>query len=727
MSSRHILSNVGRVVARDSSRSNATAQDLFIALCEDHTIYDLFKKMKGMNDINFRLMAGADKPSVYEQIEQLSKAPKVRRSKSLTRNEKSSRTSSPQQDMSSTKESSVDTSVIVANASSGNPGSKPSIEKTRTMKVFRVNSRSSIDGDVPNGHKRSNSFASVSEKSAKHPASQIDDTINESHVLQQEFDDLMRSSSTMKVSLTPDRLKTMEVYKQEKESGNRPRPGPASEFEISQPATRAAGRRPSLLHRVDSIKEDEEESGGSKPLHPPLPSTRSRQASVSARPTTAPVSSRVRALSTSGSSAALRLFAKPSPQTLKPVPTTATTTVDPSQMQPYRQTTKIQDSSLPTHLRKAQRDRDSLDLDEVMGASDDEPFVLAPAKLSARPATPRSNVQDDASANTKDLINFLSKGPPDIAGSLFDITTDSGTSQNGKSKGTGRLQKMISKLSLGNGERSRGTDDISRLPVQPTPKVHSQSSLNNLSSLANRPVPPRPPPVPRPISPPDLPCDPFEDDSPLSGATAVQRKSSAPTVPVSPKQRGQSETASTRHLHDNRHVQPSSNGKTQQYAFANGHAQPQRQHTVENIQSVIQSPRNFSGQRSDSRSSSIPSKVQSRSQITSPSPPASPNYKPLPAYVDRGTEPHISYEDALHMHRLFSKATTADECRLILDMFLARAGVLDPNQFDKSQPPYRDQSAATDSRLQAYLLELFLGGEPAIVTEPALDLNQGNL
>jgi hypothetical protein len=30
-------------------------------------------------------------------------------------------------------------------------------------------------------------------------------------VLQQEFDDLMRSSATMKVSLTPDRLKTMEV------------------------------------------------------------------------------------------------------------------------------------------------------------------------------------------------------------------------------------------------------------------------------------------------------------------------------------------------------------------------------------------------------------------------------------------------------------------------------------------------------------------------------------
>ncbi|KAH7887493.1 hypothetical protein F5I97DRAFT_838227 [Phlebopus sp. FC_14] len=43
----HILSNVGRVAARDSSRATATAQDLFIALCEDSTIYALFKGMKG--------------------------------------------------------------------------------------------------------------------------------------------------------------------------------------------------------------------------------------------------------------------------------------------------------------------------------------------------------------------------------------------------------------------------------------------------------------------------------------------------------------------------------------------------------------------------------------------------------------------------------------------------------------------------------------------------------
>jgi hypothetical protein len=44
---RHILSNVGRVASRDSSRTTATANDLFVALCEDHAIYHFFKTMKG--------------------------------------------------------------------------------------------------------------------------------------------------------------------------------------------------------------------------------------------------------------------------------------------------------------------------------------------------------------------------------------------------------------------------------------------------------------------------------------------------------------------------------------------------------------------------------------------------------------------------------------------------------------------------------------------------------
>lgn len=45
---RHILSNISRVVSRDSSRTSATLNDLFVAICEDVTLYGTFKAMRGM-------------------------------------------------------------------------------------------------------------------------------------------------------------------------------------------------------------------------------------------------------------------------------------------------------------------------------------------------------------------------------------------------------------------------------------------------------------------------------------------------------------------------------------------------------------------------------------------------------------------------------------------------------------------------------------------------------
>jgi hypothetical protein len=52
MYNRHILSNVGKVAARDSSRTSATLQELFVALCEDDAIYSLFKSMKGADGVD---------------------------------------------------------------------------------------------------------------------------------------------------------------------------------------------------------------------------------------------------------------------------------------------------------------------------------------------------------------------------------------------------------------------------------------------------------------------------------------------------------------------------------------------------------------------------------------------------------------------------------------------------------------------------------------------------
>ena len=43
---RHILSSVGRVATRDSSKEVAGTHDLFVALCEDDAIYPVFKASK---------------------------------------------------------------------------------------------------------------------------------------------------------------------------------------------------------------------------------------------------------------------------------------------------------------------------------------------------------------------------------------------------------------------------------------------------------------------------------------------------------------------------------------------------------------------------------------------------------------------------------------------------------------------------------------------------------
>jgi hypothetical protein len=44
----HVLQQLARVVARDSSITSAGVQDLYVALCEDQTVWGFFKRMKGM-------------------------------------------------------------------------------------------------------------------------------------------------------------------------------------------------------------------------------------------------------------------------------------------------------------------------------------------------------------------------------------------------------------------------------------------------------------------------------------------------------------------------------------------------------------------------------------------------------------------------------------------------------------------------------------------------------
>lgn len=97
---------------------------------------------------------------VYEQIEQLSQAPKPRRSKSFSRNDKNiSRTSSTNHDHSSGKDSPPGNNRL---SSDGMPSgsNRSSFDRAKSMKKL-INGRSSSSNEgASNGHKRSESALS---------------------------------------------------------------------------------------------------------------------------------------------------------------------------------------------------------------------------------------------------------------------------------------------------------------------------------------------------------------------------------------------------------------------------------------------------------------------------------------------------------------------------------------------------------------------------------------
>ncbi|KAJ7098695.1 hypothetical protein B0H15DRAFT_901252 [Mycena belliarum] len=747
----HILTNVGRVAARDSSRTGATVQDVFVALCEDHSIYALFKSMR-----------------VYQQIELLSQAPKPRRSKSFSRTDRPS-IARPNQDLASSgRDSSAQnrsrastettTAPSVATTMPSSSSSRSSFDKAR--KKLMNGARNSGDGDSQNGHKRSDSVLSENTKLTL-AAYDSNELPPEGTTMLKEFDNLMRSDSTMKVSLTPDRLKTMEVYKQEKDQRGNRRPAPlafskSDPDSSSTPPSRANGRRPSLRH-VDSIVEDEEE----------VPSRSAPTQRRNIIPPTAPSTSTTSISSTSSSRVVPRSSSRSnlSPEATPPLPMAYPKRGGPGPSGPAG----FDGDSFPVKTRRIQKNRESLDLDAVMAGSDDDDDEPAPAPAPA-PRTPsktpapsstqtprratsqtplRASSPHAVSASTRDLMNFLNEGPPDVpkvsaAGrDMIDflaqgppdngITSSAGVStiENGK-KGSGRLQRMISKLAMGgtsDKSRSQPSEDFGRgkglpptTPIRTTSGMPHQTSYGNLSSLANRPVPPRPPPV-QPISPPSSPSD--EDYG--SAAAARPRKASVTqpgtprrTMPTweqqlatdSPAVPGKSENAENG-------VASGAHGVNGHARGANGHGHGHG-HARNGDEQAL---RNAS-----SRTNLAPGPALAAAEAGKSGPPkAALQPTPLkaathstPRKASPAAAPLITEDHARDVRRLLARATNADECRLLFEMFLAKSGVAlgpgpGPAAYDAPYPSPTSADAPAPARdadgtLELALVELFLGG-----------------
>ncbi|KAF9266267.1 hypothetical protein L218DRAFT_922830 [Marasmius fiardii PR-910] len=711
----HILSNVGRVAARDSSRTTATIQDVFTALCEDDSIYGLFKTM-----------------NVYEQIEQQSQETRPRRSKSISHTDKLSisRTSSREgvvKGASPTPPSRVSSEGSSTMPPPSIPGPRTSFEKAKSLKKFGRSSGDRESSSV-NGHKKSDSTLSENGKQNWGVHNQYEEV----DISLQDFDDLMRSDATMKVSLTPDRLKTMEVYKQEKQEKDQ-RANRTKVPDSASLGTRTDGRRPSLRN-VDSIQEDEEESH-SKPTT--THNNRTRQTSVTSLSSKAKAAVLTRTRSTSvGGPSIEGVSRKSSKSELSSHPPPTMHTQNRSRAFASGRPQGFDADPFPPRTRKIQHNRESLDLDEVMAGSDgedDDALTLSKAMSTPkRPSGQRARGgPPKVSASTRELMDFLNEGPPDtpkttgLSKSGRDLMEflDNGPPDHNyglppvvdsTKKGSGRLQRMISKLNMGNSEKS-GTknpqDEFSRrippsTPVSPTHRsgLSPQNSTPNLSMLANRPIPPRPP-QPQMISPPSSPKQ-----------ASVDLATPAPPPPPPPPPQRQTVSRKTPSYDLNAPVAPNS------AAFANKPilpvAQENRNVTVpsDNLEPAKNHLKPVTpAKRSPARVT--PPSIQTTTRRSAPD----SSSATTPSSV-------ITTGDLQELRRHISRATHPEECRLVMDAFLSKAGIpIEPVECDVPYPSPSNTEAAeaaadskrssADSVLEASLVELFLGGG-ATAVEP---------
>ncbi|EEB93525.1 hypothetical protein MPER_07801 [Moniliophthora perniciosa FA553] len=312
------------------------------------------------------------------------------------------------------------------------------------MKKLMGNGRNSSDRDTAsiNGHKKSDSIIS---DQTKHTWSSFTQTDDDSSL--QEFDDLMRSDATMK------------VYKQEKQEKNQR--GNDNRHPTSSQPLRIDNRRPSLVRNVDSIQEDEEESQ-IKSSSSAAVSQRVRQISVTS-PSKPSIANRARSISAAGQSIPSLIGRKSSKTGIASPPLPTMQTPD---KRAVGMPMGFGGDPFPQKTRKIQHNRESLDLDDVMAGSDEDKMAVAVPKPSTPNKRPIVKPAGGVSSSTRELMDFLNEGPPEMPGRPlgrpgreFPEFMDNGSidiglnDQTGSKSKAGRLQRMMSKLSIGGPER----------------------------------------------------------------------------------------------------------------------------------------------------------------------------------------------------------------------------------------------------------------------------------
>ena len=403
-------------------------------------------------------------------------------------------------------------------------------------------------------------------------------------------------------------------------------------------------------------------------------------------------------------------------------------------------------SATPQRIRKLRKNPESMSMDVDDGSEEgdesnpDPPDQTTSGRGRLYPVSKAAN----------DLISFLEDGPPPeiqpVRSATMSAISLAPTTKSAKSGS--RLQRMMSKLSLTKEDRfqdsSRGRGVVTSAPS-------TISSLRSLGASDLPPVPialkPVPPPIPQlvpPVSPPPSSrTSSVEDDArSYSSRTERPRKMSVrkavptwestvdqvlqtphaggekmlPTPPAS------ASSPSPSQQNGQVHVTPTSAPEVKE---TNGVT---HNHKVPRSESPVATPstdpypltRNGSGRAEQQNPQGIHRPRLSRPNLRSST--GDEQTYPYPARRPMGRRsqppsgtvdpiqpsPSLSEALALDMRKLMSQATTADECRLLADTFLTRAGVI----LTPALSPVIDNTPPPNAELlERTLVNYFLGAD----------------
>jgi hypothetical protein len=436
--------------------------------------------------------------------------------------------------------------------------------------------------------------------------------------------------------------------------------------------------------------------------------TRSRSASASTAPT------RVSVRKGSASGMGIESLHSQSLRGETPVPT-------PSSAHPPKSIASIS-SGVQRSKSTMNGGRDSID--DLLDGSSDEDAPVKKKSMNRRRAPTVGGVSDV----TADLIDFLNSGPPDLPKNLGPPPPLSATSSQfpsgDKQMKRGRLRSIVSKFKGGSSDKlatqasfdelmSRNKAMNNHPPAFVPPPLSAKRSLHSLSSFGQSQASlarPQPPPLPHspftvsgsaPLSPPQSPntepASPFRsraspstsrkpvpvvaedtNESALLGQPIYTGPSRLQTPSVDPP----STNSSNVELKNEREVEPkkpivdsSLNAKNSKDTWA-----------ARGPETMLQTP--------PPSTPALRLSPKAQRHQASPPPPSSSSQSSAhatPAFASQVKD----------MRRVMANATTADECRLLVDMFFAQAGMplrdaefLVPGSADPTVIPSRQHEEA---------------------------------